>query len=248
MKVYYLNKERFEQGDTLKAAEYAIQRAKEDPNIDTITFLVYQQNHYPAFLGEMNFTQEQYKQHGYTMPSGRKIQIHTVKTYHPEYMFAGHGQKEILISVGVPPKDLEQFEDKSNIKIWIIVPWTMSENEEFLRIHEAIDMETNESIVGNFVVDQRVVNAIEWLKETSYPNEGYHHLNDVERLHQMANALSYYKIPLEYATIVFVCMQSGFIPSAARSTAEAFVKAQNRKFAVKGKNNYSFYKKIIEGK
>lgn len=161
-------------------------------------------------------------------------------------MSAGHGQKEILVAVGVPPKDLEQFEDKSNIKIWIIVPWTMSENKEFLRIHEAIDLETNESIAENFVVDQRIVKAIEWLKDTSYPNEGYHHPNDVERLHQMANALSYYEIPLEYATIVFACMQLGFIPSAARSTAEAFVKAQHRKFAVRGNNNYSFYKKIIE--
>lgn len=58
MKVYYLNRERFEKGDTVKAAEYAIQCAKEDSNIDTITFLVYQQDHYSAFLGEMNFTRE----------------------------------------------------------------------------------------------------------------------------------------------------------------------------------------------
>lgn len=245
MQVYYLNRERFTEGDTKKAFAYAKQLIKEDANIDTITFLVYQQNQYYYFLKEMGFSKDELKNHGFT--KGRfKFQIHTVKTYEPGYMFAGHGAKEILIAVGVPPKELIKFEDKSNIKACIIAPWQLAENEEFLQIHEAKDLESGKVYPNAFNVDQRVINAIGWLKATSFPNEGYHHPNDKERLHQMANALAHYNVPIDYASVVYFGLHNGLIPSSARLTAEAFVRAQDRKFALRGEANYTYMKQMME--
>lgn len=115
MEVYYLNKERFEKGDTIKGLQFALKLSKDDPNIDTITFLVLQTNQYGPFLGELGVSEKVLKSH--LSKCGKyKVQFHTVKTYDPCYVFAGQGAKEILVAVGVPSKYIEKFEDKSNVK------------------------------------------------------------------------------------------------------------------------------------
>lgn len=232
MKVFYLNRARFEKGDTTTALKYALSLVKQDKGINTITFLVLQQQQYDPFLSEIGLKPIHFKNHVANI-AGYKIQIHTVKTYNPDYQFQGHPQGEILIAVGVPPKDLIRFEDFSNIKYWIIVPWLMDENAEWLSIFEAEDLETGQCVAAPNAADERIVNAIGWLRETSYPNEGYHHPLDEDRLHQMANAIKHYKIPFDYASTVYCGLHHGLIPSAARNTAETFRRAQERAFAIK---------------
>lgn len=232
MQVHYLNHERFQEGDTKLATKYAAKLMKEDSSLKIVTFLVYSQHQYEPFLGEMDFSAQDFKNHGYALKDGR-LQIHTVKTYNPDYLFAGREPSEILIAVGVPPEEMIRFEDKSNIAHCIIVPWTLDENKEFLSIYEAKDIITGVAFPKPADADERIVNAIGWLRETSYPNEGYHHPLDVDRLHQMANAIKHYKVPFDYAATVYCGLHHGLIPSAARNTAEAFLRAQGRAFAIK---------------
>lgn len=234
MKVFYLNHEKFQIGDTIKALQFALGLAKQDKSIKTITLLVYQQHQYEPFLSEVGFKPPHYKDHMANI-YGYKVQIHTVKTYHPDYQFADHPQSEILVAVGVPPKQLEQFEDYSNIKYWIVVPWLMEENREWLSIFEAEDIEMGQTVASPADADARIVEAINWLNSTSYPNEGYHHPLDEDRLHQVANAIKRYKVPFNYASTVYCALHHGQIPSAARNTAAAFQQAQRRAFAVKYK-------------
>lgn len=231
--LYYLNHERFEKGDTTKAFKFAVKLINENKDVDTITFLVYQQNQYATFLGEMRFTPQQIKAHAFNV-DGLKVQIHTVKTYNPNYIFAGEPKRELLIAVGVPPKDLEQFVDKNRVKYWIIVPWVINENEQFLRVHEAINFETGERIEMQYEIDSRIKGAIEWLKATSYPNEGYHHPLDENRLKSMANAIKQLKIPFEHDSLLHYCINNGLTNDAALKTIEYFEKAQQRKFHVDG--------------
>ncbi len=246
MKAYYIKHQQFQKGDTIKSLQFALGLAKKDKGIDTITLLVYQQHQYEPFLSEVGFKPLHYKNHMANI-DGYKVQIHTVKTYHPDYQFANHPQSEILVAVGVPPKQLEQFEDYSNIKYWIVVPWLLNENREWLSIFEAEDIETGQSQSSPKAVDERIVNAIGWLRETSYPNEGYHHPLDEDRLHQMANAIKHYKVPFDYAATVYAGLHHGLIPSAARNTAESFLRAQNRAFAIKySRYDFSFLKEMIE--
>lgn len=247
MQVHYINHEQFQKGDTKLAANYARILMKENPVLKIVTFLVYTQHHYEPFLGEMGFTPRDYKNHGYVRNNVR-LQIHTVKTYNPGYLFAGHQASEILITVGVPPREFIQFEDRGNIAHCIIVPWTLEENREFLSIYEAEDIESGEKYPIPQAAEDRIVNAIGWLKWTSYPNEGYHHPNDEMRLHQMANALKKYQVPVDYASVVYCCMHNGLNTSAARKTAETFIRAQNRLFAVDRDTNYPFLKTMMEEK
>lgn len=229
--LYYLNHERFEKGDTKKAFKYAIDIINKNKDIDTITFLVYEQKHYDDFIGEMGFTPQQYKTHGFNI-KGMKVQIHTVKTYSPKYIFAGEAKRELLIAVGVPPKHLEAFVDKSRVKYWIIVPWLLKENNQFLHIHDAVDLETGIKLTIDTDIDPRIKGAIEWLKATSYPNEGYHHALDENRLKSMANAIKHYKIPFEHDALVHYCINNGMINDAAAKTVGYFEKAQKSLFHV----------------
>jgi len=248
MQVHYLNHEHYLPGDTKLATKYASKLMREDGALKIVTFLVYTQLQYEPFLDEMGFKPNDYKNHGYALKDG-KLQIHTVKTYNPDYLFAGREPSEILIAVGVPSAELLRYEDKSNIAHCIIVPWALEENREFLSIYEANDIETGDRYPNPVDADDRIVNAIGWLKATSFPNEGYHHPFDEDRLHQMANAIKHYKVPFNYASTVYAGLHNGLIPSAARKTAEAFMKAQNRKFAIQY-NDYGlpFLKEMMETK
>ena len=237
--LYYLKRERFEKGDTHKAFEFAVKLIKQNKDVDTITFLVYEQKHYSSFLCEMGFTPQQYIDHGFNT-GGIKVQIHTVKSYSPNYIFAGEPKRELLIAVGVPPKYLEEFVDKNRVKYWIIVPWLLDENNQFLQIHGAVDMETGAQATINEDVDYRVKGAIEWLKATSYPNEGYHHPLDENRLKSIANAIKHYKIPFEHDALVHYCINNGLTNEAATKTVEYFEKAQSRLFHVDGGYNLDF--------
>lgn len=245
MQVHYLNHDYFQTGDTKLATRYAAKLMKEDKALKVVTFLVLSQHQYEPFLGEMGFTVKEFKAHGFPYKDGR-IQIHTVKTYNPNYLFAGRKPSEILIAVGIPPVELIKYEDRSDIAHCIVVPWTLEENREFLSIYAAVDIETGNAYQKPLEADERIVNAIGWLKWTSYSNEGYHHPNDSMRLHQMANAIRKYKVPVDYASVVYCGMHNGLIPSAARKTADAFVKAQSRLFAVERDTNYAFLKKMME--
>ena len=244
MQVHYLNHKRFQEGDTKLATEYAAKLIKEDPALKIVTYLVFTQTQYEPFLGEMGFSAKDYKNHGYSFSDG-KLQIHTIKTYDPSYLFVGQKPSEILIAVGLPPEGLLKYEDKSNIAHCIIVPWILDENREFLSIHEAKDIQTGEKYPKPADPDERILNAIGWLKNTSYPNEGYHHPNDSERLHKMANAIKKNHVPVDYASIVYCGIHNGLIPSAARKTADAFIRAQTRLFAVERDTNYALMKQIM---
>lgn len=246
MRVHYLNHEQFNVGDTKLATKYAAKLMKEHPELKIVTFLVYTKSQYGPFLGEMNFSAQDFQNHGYGLNDGR-LQIHTVKTYQPDYLFAGFEPSEILIAVCVPPSELFRFEDKSNIAHCIVVPWTLEENKEFLSIYEAVDIETGESYPKPADADERIVNAICWLRDTSFPNEGYHHPLDEDRLHQMANAIKHYKVPFNYASTVYCALHHGLIPSAARITADAFSKAQERAFSIRNdRYDLSFLKEMME--
>lgn len=237
--LYYLNHGRFEKGDTTKAFRFATKLMKENKDVDTITFLVYQQNQYEPFLGEMGFSSKQIREHGFIV-NGLTVQIHTVKTYRPSLFFSGEKNRELLIAIGVPPKELEQFIDKSRVKYWILVPWTMAGNEQFLQIHQGIDLDSGEQIVMDYEIDPRIKGAIEWLKHTSFPNEGYHHPLDEKRLKSMANAINLFNIPFEHNSLINYCMHNGLLYEAAAKTVEYFEKAQNRIFAIDGGNDPQF--------
>lgn len=246
--LYYLNRQQYKAGDVKIAFRYAWSLCKQDPNIDTITLLVPQANQYDILTSELSISTKYCTKHIIPNDLNKCVQVHTLKTYEPSFQVAGHKGCELLISILVDSKELEKFVDKSKVKYWIIVPWLMDDIlKEYLSIFEAKDIETGTCISAPDEPDERIINAIGWLRETSYPNEGYHHPLDENRLHQMANAIKHYKVPFDYAATVYAGLHHGLIPSAARNTAEAFRRAQSRAFAIKY-NSYGldFLKDMME--
>lgn len=242
--VYYINHTSFKDGDAIKAVKFALNLLKEDSNLKTLTFLVYSTAQYDSILGELNFSKQQIKNHGFVLQNC-EVKIHTIKTYKPDYLFVGNQPSEVLVALGLTSKDLEKFEDYTDIANVIIAPWQISEVSQFLSIHEAIDVDTNEKYHKPVDADMRIVNAINWLKATSYPNEGYVHSSDLNRLKQMSNALKLQNVTIDYASVVYCALNVGLIPSAARKTAESFVQAQSRLFVVERNTNYDHLTKMM---
>lgn len=245
--VYYINHTSFIEGDTYKAMQFALSLCKEDSNLNVLTFLVYSTAQYASFLGELNFTKAQIQNHGFKMQNF-EVRIHTVKTYKPDYLFVGNNPSEVLVAIGLTSEDLEKFEDYTDIAHVIIVPWQINEVSQFMSIHEAIDVDTLVKFKKPSDVDVRIQNAINWLKVTSYPNQGYGHPLDSNRLKQMSNALKLQNVHIDYASVVYCAINSGLIPSAARTTAESFVKAQSRLFVVDRDTDYDHLTKMMNTK
>lgn len=239
-RMYYINHKIFEKGDTCSALSFALKLRNQDQSITTITLLVPQRDNYSDFLEELGVSVKQCAKHIIPNRWGVALQVHTVKTYNPGYIMEGNNSRELLISIGVPPKSLEAFLDKSKIKYWVIVPWLIGENEELLRINEAIDIKTGRAIMPNYRLDEKVKNAIEWLKSTSFPNEGFNHPNDKDRLKQMSNALSFYKIQIDKEAIIHYCINNGILYKSAYMIADYFSRAQGRKFATDKDIDYKF--------
>lgn len=242
--VYYINHTSFKDGDTTKAVQFALDLFRSDANLKILTNLVYTTAQFDHFLGELKFTKAQIRDCGFETPNC-KVQIRTLKTYDPKCLFAGNEPSEVLVAVGLTSQDLEKFEDFTDIAHVIVVPWQINEVSQFLSIHEATDIDTYEKYQKPNDVDVRVKNAINWLKATSYPNEGYGHPNDANRLKQMSNALKIQNVSLDYASVVYCAINNGLIPSAARKTAELFVKAQSRLFVVDRDTNYDHLTKMM---
>ena len=226
-RVYYLNRNQYHKGDTYEAFVKAVEILKTDTDINVITFLVYQQQHIPSFLSDLGFNPQQIRNKNF-MIEGYSVQIRTVKTYTPTHVFAGQNPSEMLIAVGVPSKCFDEFVDRSNIKYWIIVPWLLEENLSWLKIHEAEDIETGETLQFELTLDQRIIDAIEWLKETSYPNEGMVHHSDSDRLKSVANEIKRKNIPFNADAVIHYCINNGIFEAPARKIADVFLQARAR--------------------
>lgn len=245
--LYYLNRQQFTSGDVKLAWEFVNKLLIEDKNIDTVSLLVLSANQYEPFVTkELRIPLKECKQHVVPNSLGIRIQVHTVKTYKPGYTFEGHEEYELLLAIGVPPKDLEQFTDKSRVKYWVIVPWQMEENEAFLKLHEGIDIESGIAIKADFFLDSRVCHAIEWLKSTSFPNSGFVNDNDHRRLKQMSNALSHFGVKLDHDAVLHYCINNGIWDNdGANKIADYFTRAQSQRFSV-GRDDYDFLKEMME--
>ena len=247
MRMYYINHNVFHKGDVKKAWIFASQLLSQYPYIDTITLLVYQSHQFESFIqNELGINVKQCKEHIYSNKIGKKIQIHTIRSYSPKDILSDERGRELLIIIGVPTNNLKEFLNKSRVEFWIIIPWLLEENAQLLRIYNAIDIDTNEPIQSSCNLDERVKNAIEWIKDTSYPNERFLHPYDEDRLRQMANALAHYKVPFEYEAVVSYCIGHNIIATSAFQIAEYFSKAKHRKFATMDKTDYKFMKKMME--
>lgn len=241
MKVYYINSEVHK-----VSLQIACQKARTliefDKNIKTVTFLLGQKSQF-NLLYPLGFTKKQVDKQKIATSNGLCVQFQTLKTYHPNYIFGNNKSSEILISVLIPPKYLYRYEDYSDIAYWIIVPWTLSENESFLSIHEAEDCENGNLLNPPSDVDYKVANALDWLFRTSFPNEGYHHPNDENRLKNIAVKLRDMQVPVEYDSIVYYCLHHNFIPSSARKTADYIMRAQSHSMRIS--DLYSGLERII---
>lgn len=225
MKVYYVNSAVHKPNDVLDAFIKALELVQVDKSIKTITLLITQQSHIGLLSPIESLAPVKINQ-GFTTSDGYHILFRTLKTYHPQYLSGNSHPSEILIPVCIRPEDLYQFEDYSNIACWIIIPWLLSEYKSFLSIHEAIDCKTGNRCPSPDALDERVANALDWLRETSNPDEGYFHSLDEDRLKNIAVKLRKMHIGVDYNEIVYYCLHHGYCPSSARKTAEYFVRAQ----------------------
>ena len=226
-KSFYLNRNQYTKGDTKTTFNRVIEILKKNKDITIITFLVYQTSNITDFLLELGFNSQQIKARGFE--TGKyKVQIRTIKTYQPSYISGA--PKEILIAIGIPPKNFDKFVNCGNIKYWVIVPWLLDENLSWLFVHEAEDIETGDKLTKNFELDSRIISAIEWLKDTSFPNEGMIHPKDSDRLKSVANEIKRKKIDFSTDAIIYYCINNDILETSARKIAEHFKKAQSHTF------------------
>ncbi len=174
-----------------------------------------------------------------TPPCG--IRVETLKNYSPS-------NQHILIPVFISEKEMMKYEDEWNARIWIVVPHNYETIEKWLQVHSAENVKTGQIVEFSNTLDERVVNGIEWLWATSYPNEGFCHPLDLNRLKCMANALASNNIDLDYYSVLHYCFTHKINHDGGRKIADYFVKARVKKFKTDGNYPLSFLTEMMNTK
>ena len=169
------------------------------------------------------------------------IRVETLKNYSANFL-------HILIPFYVSERDFSIIEDEWYARIWIVAPYDFSAMENWLRVHSAENVKTGETITLDSSLDERVINGIEWLWATSFPNEGFIHPLDSNRLKCMANALAAKNVPLDYYAVLHYCITHKINHDGGRKIADHFVKAQTRKFKTDGNYPLSFMTEMMNTK
>lgn len=169
------------------------------------------------------------------------ILIETLKNY-------SASSPHILIPICVSEKDVAKYEDEYNAQIWIVVPPEVVQIENWLKIHSAVNVDTDQALEWISKNDNRAINAIEWLKVTSYPNDGFSHPLDWNRLKSMANALATNQVPVDYYSVLHYCITHKINHEGGRMIADHFVKAQTRKFKTDGNYSIAFLTEMMNNK
>ena len=229
---YYVNAKQYN-GDCLKSAiRKAFSIAKTDEEVKQIIIVVSTKSQ--LSLLDSVFPEKAITGRCYHV-TGTNVGVcfETVKTLSPYSSCTA-----ILVPLCLSQKDLIKYEDEWTLRYWIVVPWLYSELESWLKVHSAIDVATDKPIEANYTIDEKIQNAIGWLKATSYPNEGFIHPLDLNRLKCMSNAIAQSGLIADYDAILHYCLNHGIRHRGGRKIAEYFVKAQTNKFKTDG--NYPF--------
>jgi lysyl-tRNA synthetase class I len=237
-KVYFLNRATFQgDKDVYKAFYHTVKLFDSIAcnNIQTITVLIPTLNQ--VRLLNILFDKSLLKQRKFTLQD-IEFHIETPETY------KAIPENEIILSIVVKPNVLEKLEEKSNFKFLVVVPQTMDEVLTYLKCHHAEDLESGDVLDVDNELDDRIIKAIEWLKETSHPNSGFTHPLDKDSLKGLSNAIANLNVPFEKETVIEYCINHAINLSSANKIAESFSKAKERLFKVT-KPCYEFYLKVM---
>ena len=229
---YFVNTKQYDHNCLKSVISKAISIAKADEEVGQIIIVVPTKTQFG--LLESVFSEKVISGRCYHVTGANiGVRFETVKTLSP-YLSC----KAVFVALCLSQKDLIKYEDEWSFRYWIVVPWHYSELESWLKVHSAIDVATNIPIEANYSVDEKIQNAIGWLKATSYPNEGFIHPLDLNRLKSMSNAIAQSGIIADYDAVLHYCLNHGIWHKGGRRIAEYFVNAQTKKFKTDG--NYSF--------
>lgn len=239
-KSFYIKNEHYNKVDFKKALKFATNLHKEDSTIGRIVILVYTKNQYQ--LIQPLFSEKTIKQGALSL-NGIVFKFDTLKTYTPP---SYSDKRDIVMIVGISPSDIQKFEDEYKIKYFIYVPWILEECLSWLRAHTATDITSQEVLKPEFPIDPIVQKAIDWLKSTSFPNEGFHHPLDEDRLKSVSNALHEMNIPIEGESIIKYCHENDILYKSAYKMIEFFQKAKTTRFRTLNNYKTDFFRERLQ--
>lgn len=233
---FYIKNECYSKAHFEQALKFAINLSKGDSTTGRIVILVYTKKQYQ--LIQPLFSEKIIKQ-GVLSLDGVVFKFDTLKTYTPP----SYGEKrDIVVIVGISPSDIQKLEDEYKIKYFIYVPWLMEECLSWLRAHVATEITSQEVLNPEYPINSTVLKAIDWLKATSFPNEGFHHPLDEDRLKSVSNALHEMNIPIEDESIIKYCHENGILYKAAYKMIDFFQKAKITRFRTRDNYKTDFFR------
>lgn len=234
-KCFYIENEYYSKENFEKALGFSLKLLKKDSTIGRIVILVQTKNQNE--LIQPLFTKKMVKQGAISL-DGIVFKFDTIKTFSPTY----GDKRDIVIVVGISPLEIRKFEDEYIIKYFVYVPWNMEECISWFRAHSATEIVSQKISEPQNPIDKRVEKAIDWLKDTSFPNEGFHHPLDEDRLKSVSNALHEMNISIEAESIIKYCHENGILYEVAYKMIDFFLKAKTTRLRTRNNYKTDFFK------
>lgn len=150
----------------------------------------------------------------YSSLSGDIVTKRTVKQYKQPV--------DLAIAVGMATNDLSVFEDKLNAKVVVVINNTMANVEKWLKLYDAIDLQTGDSIMTGMLIAPLLNRTIGWLKSLSVGGTPLYDFKMDDYLREAANLLKRNNVTYKVEEVSCQCIKRGLDARSARSVADVF--------------------------
>lgn len=156
-------------------------------------------------------------QFSFTALSGDIVTLRTISTYRKPMT--------MVIAAGIEEKDILVLEDRADVAAVVIINDNLANVEGWLKMYDAIDATTGQSIMTGMVIAPLLNRTIGWLKEISANSTPLYNFKRKDYLCEAANLLKRNNIPFAPDAVATKCIKRGLDSKSARAVAAVFAQS-----------------------
>lgn len=160
-------------------------------------------------------------QFSYSTLSGDIVTLRTISSYQKPMT--------MVIAVAINENDLIVLEDRADVAAVVVINDNLNNVENWLKLYDAVDATTGQSIMAGMVIDPLLNRAIGWLKDIAANSTPLHNFKRKDYLCEAANLLKRNNITYTPDAVAAQCIKRGLDAKSARAVAAVFAQSLHAK-------------------
>lgn len=171
-----------------------------------------------AYVQAVNgLTMQGKSQFSYNTLNGGIVTLRTISSYRKPMT--------MVIAVAIDENYLQVLEDRADVAAVVVINENFSNVENWLKLYDAVDATTSQSIMAGMVIDPLLNRTIGWLKDISANSTPLHNFKRKDYSCEAANLLKRNNITYTPDAVAAQCIKRGLDAKSARAVAAVFAQS-----------------------